>query len=264
MSPATLHNRLTPLKTMRAIAVAGLTFLVWLQPQERLHAVERVKPVGWVNDFAGVMDRQAAQRLERVLDELERRTGAEVAVVTVPTVADGDIEHAAVDLFHAWGIGKKQRDNGVLILCAVQDRRVRIEVGYGLEAILPDAKSGRIIREQMIPYFRSGDLSTGLVQGALAVAGAIAQDAKVALETTVPMAPSPPVEPGTLLVLGQFLPLLFFVLLLLVLTRSLGRHGSRYGSWYGFGGGYSSGGFSGGFGGFGGGASGGGGAGGSW
>ncbi len=123
------------------------------------------KPKGYINDFAEVMDQATVQRLEIILADLEHKTSAEVAVVTLPSVLDGDIERAAAELYKEWGVGKKGKDNGVLILCAVQDRRVRIEVGYGLEAILPDAKAGQVIRDQMVPRFRAGDMSGGLENG---------------------------------------------------------------------------------------------------
>jgi len=228
-------------------------------------AAQRLRPQGLVNDFAGAMSPQVAQQLEATLLELERQTGAEVAVVTVPTVPGGDIERAASDLVQDWGIGQRSKDNGVLILCAVQDRRVRIEVGYGLEAILPDAKTGRIIDEQMLPHFRAGDLATGLVDGTLAVADVIARNAGVPLSggpSPVPERPTPPSAPwnsvlglvffGCLVVLAVMNPSAFVWLLLGMMGS-----GSRA-SWEGGGG------FSGGFGGFGGGMSGGGGASRSW
>ena len=221
-----------------------------------------LRPSGWVNDFAGVMEAGARQRLEAALGDLERRTGAEVTVVTVDTVPDGDVERAAVELFESWGIGKKHHDNGVLILCAVRDRRVRIEVGYGLEAILPDARTGRIIDTQMLPAFRRGDLATGLVQGALAVADTIAgnPDAVVADR-------SAPAGQGPSLV-ALLVALLVLTVLLILLSRNPdlfpglytgGGRGVGYGDFPpgGFGGSL---GRDGGFGGFGGGLSGGGGA----
>jgi uncharacterized protein len=220
-------------------------------------------PAGRVNDFAGVMEAGARQRLEQALDDLEQRTGAEVAVVTVDTVPDGDVDKAAVELFEAWGIGKKHRDNGVLILCAVRDKRIRIEVGYGLEAVLPDARTGRIIDTQMLPAFRRGDLTAGLVRGALAVADVIAGAGDTGADRSARRRPS------TLAVL--LVAVLILAILLVLLTRS--RHSRPWVyPWrrrdfdHGWPGGFPPGGFGGslgrdgGFGGFGGGLSGGGGA----
>ena len=257
------HSQLHAVELIRSILLCWVALGLSVPPPAQ--AAQRLRPQGLVNDFAGVVNPQAAQQLESALLDLERQTGVEVALVTVPTVPEGDIEKAAADLVRDWGIGKRGKDNGVLILCAVQDRRVRIEVGYGLEAILPDAKTGRIIDERMLPHFRADDLSTGLVNGALAVADVIARDAGVTLSggsLAVPERTAPPSVPwnsvlslvffGCLVVLACLNPRSFFWLLLGMMGS-----GSRSG-WEGGGG------FSGGFGGFGGGMSGGGGASRSW
>lgn len=224
-------------------------------------------PQGWVNDFAGVIERSSEQLLESKLAELERKTGAEVALVTVLTVPNRDIERAAVDLFQQWGIGKKGKDNGVLILCAVQDRKIRMEVGYGLEEILPDAKVGRMIDQQILPHFRKGNLSRGLVYGTLAVADVIAQASGI---TSGKPVPSPAGGDSSMSSLAAILFLLVlvgvFVYIASVVEES--RHTGFRGG-YGYAGGFGGGGFGGGFGGggfggFGGGGSGGGGASGSW
>lgn len=224
-------------------------------------ATQPLRPKGYVNDFAGVLEPRTAQRLESLLSDLEKRTGAEVAVVTVQTVADGDVEKAAVDLLQDWGIGKKGKDNGALILCAVQDRKIRIEVGYGLEGILPDAKAGRIIHEQILPSFRQGNLSAGLANGTMAVAQIIAQAAGVSLETGTFTVPHTHVGSSPWLTLV----VLLLIVLLLFFQQGSGLFWFLLGTgWGSGGGGFSSGAFSGGFGGFGGGMSGGGGASGSW
>ena len=242
--------------TARLLIVGLLCVGAGLATAGAFSAKRYPRPTGFVDDFARAMSRQSIDQLETVLSDLERKTGAEVAVVTVETVEGAGIEQAAVDLFKEWGIGKRGQDNGALILCAVQDRKVRIEVGYGLEPILPDAKCGRIIREQMVPYFKAGDLSTGLVAGGLAVAQIIAEHAGVTLM-------SGGVAPATLPVTTsrseELWFLIFFVLFMLFLL-SRGFFIGGTGGW----GGDSGGGFGGGFGGFGGGGSGGGGASGGW
>lgn len=121
--------------------------------------------VGKVNDFAEVLDRSQRQALESQLADLERATSAEVAVVTVPGLGGRTVEEYATALFNAWGIGKKGRDNGVLILVAVDDHAMRIEVGYGLEGILPDGLAGAVIRETFLPSFRNNDYPTGILAG---------------------------------------------------------------------------------------------------
>ncbi|MDR2143454.1 MAG: TPM domain-containing protein [Treponema sp.] len=140
-------------------------------------------PAGAVGDFAGVMDTGDIQRIEELAGELERKTGAELAVVTVETIAPyGSIEEYALELFNAWGIGQKGRDNGALLILAVNERRVKIETGYGLEGAIPDSAAGRILDNAVLPRFREDDFSGGLLRGALAIAAAAAEDQGVALE----------------------------------------------------------------------------------
>lgn len=221
------------------------------------------RPTGYVGDYAGVFSGAQKAKLEGVLGRLSRGTGAQIAVVTVPSVEGGDVKGAAVDLFQSWGIGQKGKDNGVLFLCSVDDRRVEVEVGYGLEGILPDAKVGRILDQFVIPLFRQGDLAGGLTQGAAFTATLIAKDAGVNLGT-VPIARGrgQPV-PRKRTVLGTLFQIIFLVFMVIMFIRHpflflmLLSMGGR-------GGGFGGGGFGGGFGGFGGGMSGGGGAGRGW
>ncbi len=225
-------------------------------------------PAGHVNDFAGVLSSDTRAKLENILSQLEQKTKAEVAVVTLPDLAGLDVEGYAVDLFEKWGIGKKGEDNGVLLLIALKERKIRIEVGYGLEGIIPDALAGDIIRQVITPAFKAGDYNSGVFLGALNLADIIAKDSGVELEALAQIRTScyQSRSAGGSLLGGLFrllLILIFFIfaprLWPLLLLGSLG--GGRRGYW---GGGGSGGGFGGGFGGFGGGLSGGGGASGGW
>lgn len=119
-------------------------------------------PTGYVNDFAGVIDASSEAALESRLAAIESETGVEFAVVTVPDLEGDTIEGYAVRLFEEWGIGKAKEDNGILLLIAVQERKYRFEVGYGLEGALNDAKVGRIGRETLVPHFQSGDYAGGI------------------------------------------------------------------------------------------------------
>ena len=130
-------------------------------------------PRGKVNDFAGVLDAATAAELTRLVADTEARTSAEIAVVTVRSLDGMSVEEYAVKLFAEWGIGKNARDNGVLVLVAPAQRRMRIEVGYGLEPILPDALAGRIIREEFLPAFRDDQYGRGILQGVRRVADVI-------------------------------------------------------------------------------------------
>jgi uncharacterized protein len=112
--------------------------------------------VGHVNDFASVIDPTTKQQLETILLNFENKTGAQIAVVTIQTLNERAIEDYATDLFRTWGIGAKSgenRDKGALLLVSLQDRKMRLETGYGLEGDLPDGMAGEVIR-RMKPYFR--------------------------------------------------------------------------------------------------------------
>jgi uncharacterized protein len=122
-------------------------------------------PVGKVNDFAKVLKTPQRQALEAQLAELERATSAEVAVVTLRSLDGRSVEDYATELFNTWGIGKRGQDNGVLILVAVTDRAMRIEVGYGLEGVLPDGLAGEVIRETFLPRFRDNAYADGIMAG---------------------------------------------------------------------------------------------------
>jgi uncharacterized protein len=130
-----------------------------------LQAVAFPRPDGYVNDFAGILDESAETYLEDYLATLERDTSAEVAIATVESLDGMAIEELANRLFADWGIGQKQKDNGVLLLVAPNEREVRIEVGYGLEGVLPDGLAGDIIRNDIIPEFKANDLPKGVGRG---------------------------------------------------------------------------------------------------
>ncbi len=149
----------------RHTPLASLLLFVALFTAVRALAQDLPKHVGKVNDFANVLDATDRDALETRLAELERATSAEVAVVTIPTLGGRPLEEYATNLFNTWGIGKAGRDNGVLVLVAVEERRMRIEVGYGLEGVLPDGLAGAVIRESFLPRFRAGDYRTGILDG---------------------------------------------------------------------------------------------------
>ncbi|MEO8681805.1 MAG: TPM domain-containing protein [Vicinamibacterales bacterium] len=114
-----------------------------------------------VTDLAGVLDATAKRAIESRIQEVRDKTTAEIAVATVPSLDGTSVEDYATRLFKQWGIGKKGRDNGVLVLVAPTEHKIRIEVGYGLEGVLPDGLSGEIIRTNALPAFRNADFSGG-------------------------------------------------------------------------------------------------------
>ena len=128
------------------------------------------RPTGWVGDFAEVIEEADEQKISELATNLEQETTAELAVLTITSLEGGSIEDYAVRLFEQWGIGKKDKDNGVLLLLAIQDRQWRIEVGYGLEPILPDGLCGEIGRKQMVPLLKKGKYGEAAYAGAYRIA----------------------------------------------------------------------------------------------
>ena len=236
-----------------------------------------------VNDFAGVIDPESAAQMDAMIRSLQQASGDVVVVATVDTFQPyGDIREYATKMFenHGRGIGEKGRDNGLLILLAVKDRQVWVEVGYDLEEFITDGFAGELSRKVMVPEFRRGAYGAGLLAGVTRIAGRIAERRNVTLQG-VPSRPSGPYEDEV----GFGATGIVFFIILIILLNLIGRTRRRRRFWGGppwsgwnsgvgpfGGGGFGRGGFGGGFGGFGGGGfggfgggrSGGGGGGGSW
>ena len=233
-----------------------------------------------VNDFANVIDSSSARELDSLIRSLQQATGDVVVVATIDTFAPyGTIDEYAVKMFenHGRGIGERGRDNGLLILVAIKDRRVKFEVGYELEQFITDGFAGQISREDMAPLFRRGEYGQGVLAGAQRVISRIAERRNVTLQGVRPerRRGAPQTGSGGSLIVAL---IVLFMIINVIAGRLRGRRRFR-GGWGGgggwssgigpfgggFGGGFGSGGgFGGGFGGFGGGRSGGGGGGGSW
>ena len=124
---------------------------------------------GLVSDYAGLLSSGAEEQMEARLLQLEQDTTHEVAVVTVVSLEGEPPEDYAVGLFEAWGIGKKDQNNGILFLIALEDREVRIEVGYGLEGVITDGRTGRILDREVVPHFKNGDYERGIIAGVDAI-----------------------------------------------------------------------------------------------
>lgn len=126
-------------------------------------------PTGFVNDFANVLTAEQKTRLETTLDSFQKETSNEISIVTIPTLNGEPIENYANTLFREWGIGSKKNNNGVLILAAINDHKLRIEVGYGLEGALPDLLTKTIQENEIIPSFKTDDYAGGFEKGVLAI-----------------------------------------------------------------------------------------------
>ncbi len=239
-----------------------LQFLFLMFPLASLHAAPHYpRPQGYVTDAANILDASTRRQLEQQLSDFEKQTSIQIAVATVPALEGETVDSYAVGLFKEWGIGKKGKDNGVLLLVAPNERKVRIEVGYGLESVLPDGLCGQIIREDITPFFRQQRLGDGIMAGIQSIEKVL-QGVPVPSESNPR---TPQVNFVFLVLLFLLLPPAFRILLVLLGVRNRYSRGPHY---YGggFGGGFSGGlgGGGGGFGGFGGGSSGGGGASGGW
>ena len=234
-----------------------------------------------VNDFANVVDPTSEGAMDELIRSLEQATGDVVVVATIETFEPyADLREYAVKLFEngGRGIGQRGKDNGLLLVIAVNDRECRVEVGYDLEEFITDGFAGETCRQFMAPEFRRGNYGAGLLAGVSRIIGRIAERRGVTLQGIRPPPPSEAPDAGS----GGTVLLAIFVMFMVInaLAGRLrgGRRRRRWGGgplsgWHSgvgpFGGGFGGfggggGGFGGGFGGFGGGRSGGGGGGGSW
>ena len=123
------------------------------------------KAAGRVNDFANVIDPATEAEIDRQLDQLEQKTTSEIAVATIRSLDGMSSTDYANRLFKEWGVGQAKLDNGVLVVIAIDDRDMAIEVGYGLEGVLPDGLAGQVIRDDFTPRFKEGDYSGGIRNG---------------------------------------------------------------------------------------------------
>jgi uncharacterized protein len=225
---------------------------------------------GRVVDQAKILSPVTIADLERKLADLEQKSGIQLVVATVPSLGGDEIEPYANQLFRAWKLGEAKKNNGVLLLIAPNQRRVRIEVGYGLEGTLTDAVSSIIISNAIAPRFKAGDFNGGVTRGVDDIITALTTDSAEWKPKPTEMRPEHDAS-----LLDTLAPFLIFLFIMFVLSR-IGRRGGGnvvfipmgmggggfrggFGGGFGGGGGFSGGGFSGG-----GGSSGGGGASGGW
>ena len=222
-------------------------------------------PANPVVDLAGIIDDAVETRINRYLKELERKTTAQMAILTVKSLEEQSIEEFSLAVAHdRWKLGQKGKDNGVLLLVALNARKYRIEIGYGLEGVLPDSLVGGIGRQYLVPYFKKRDYSTGIYTATLVIANKIASDAGVKISGMPAVQKASPVKKGNRAggPLGKIISLVFFLIIIIIFIKNprsflvlllLSSLGGGRGHWGGSGGGFGGGGFGGGGGGFGGG-----------
>jgi uncharacterized protein len=155
-------------KMRLVLKILLLAWVVFVGPIPQAFAIpadellNSLRPNADVNDFAGVLSPSERENLETRCRQLRERTGAELAVVTLKSLQGGQVDDFAVKLFKRWGIGQKDKKNGVLLLVVIADRKARIEVGYGIEPLIPDALAGQIIDRDLVPEFRKQHYAAGL------------------------------------------------------------------------------------------------------
>lgn len=148
------------------------SFLLLLVPLN-VAALEVSKPTGYVNDLAGVLSAQTELKIERFLRDFERSDSTQLMVLTIASLEGESLEEYSLRVAESWKIGQQGKDNGALLLIAKQDRKIRIEVGYGLEGSLTDLLTGRIIDQEISPRFKAGDYDGGVIAGVVGMAEAV-------------------------------------------------------------------------------------------
>jgi len=282
----------------------AIFFLLFLLVIPLALAVEYPKSINYVSDYANIISPEYEQLINQLAREIEDNTTVELAILVVDNLQGLDRETYVVEIFKQWGIGKKDINNGLLILVALEEQQYRIEVGYGLEPIITDATAGRIGRNNLVPNFKAGDYGKGIHEAILDINGFLNNDPSIISQYAKP--DKIPITAflyplillvffigavikyftkniqskkkrlgirigigGTIFIALLFLSVVLAAIVIFIYMIALlpGRGMRGPGLIYlgGFGGGFrGGGGFGGGFGGFGGGFSGGGGAGGGW
>ena len=175
------------------------------------------RPKGRISDYTKTLKTKEIQELEQTLARYERETTNQIAVVLIPTLAGDNLEDYSIRLAEKWKIGQKGKDNGVILLIVKQDRKIRIEVGYGLEGALPDSRAGEIIRKDIAPYFREGNFYKGIRVGILAIIEVIGGEYGTTQHKTV--------NPSDVLPYFFFPLAVFLIPLFILLYRRRSKHG---------------------------------------
>lgn len=215
-------------------------FILLLTCSTTVAALDIPKPTGYVNDTAAIMSPQVKQKLEQFLRDFEKSDSTQITVLTIPTLDGEALEDYSLRVLESWKIGQKGKDNGVLLLVAKAEKKIRIEVGYGLEGRLTDLLAGRIVDNEISPQFKQGNFDAGITAGVVGIAQAVRGEYTGTGKTRQKKKSSP----------------FGFIFLFLFLGPLLGRLGGRRGGRHRRGGIFFLGPFMGGGGGFGGGGGG--------
>jgi uncharacterized protein len=197
-----------------------------------LAAPKLPQPTTHVADYANVIDAASERQIDGWLTELEQKTGAQVVVLTVDTTHGQDIESFTLEVGEQWKLGRRGVDNGVLVCMALKERRARVEVGYGLEGVLPDVWCHRMEQQFFVPNFKRGDYARGLLDGAVAIANQIADSQSVQL-SGVPATRVRARGPGHGGIGGTCSSLFFILIIIALLSGWSRRRGRYYRTWGG-------------------------------
>ncbi len=222
-SPVILQPARLPLQgsSVRKIALFATAIALFLAPQLRATEIIPPKPPAYFNDYANVVSKEAAHRFNEQLAQFERETTDQIVVAVFPKMqSDSSIEDYAQRIAQSWGVGQKMQRNGVVLLVFIADRKMSIQVGYGLEAVLPDITAYDIHANHIQPYFRSGDYERGLATGIDLICKAIRGEYKGSGKTVEEQRGNAG-APG-------FLFFIVFIIVLIVISRII-RHLGGYG-----------------------------------
>ncbi|MDX2510225.1 MAG: TPM domain-containing protein, partial [Desulfobacterales bacterium] len=197
---------------------------LFLLPEPFSHAVSIPEnPGNHVVDLAGIVDNPTEAKLNQYLRELEQKTTAQIAILTIKSLEGESIEDLSITVAHdKWKLGQKGKDNGVLLLVSLSDKKYRIEVGYGLEGVIPDSLAGSIGRSYLVPFFKKGDYSNGIYSAAVALTNEIAKDSGVKI-TGMPLLKSTVQRTGedqSTGLFGKILSFIFILILIILFIRN--------------------------------------------
>jgi uncharacterized protein len=201
-------------KRNRIIQILAIGSLIFLFGLPELLALEVPPLKAHVNDYAGMLSSSTIQQLEGILGELEKTDSTQIAVLTIPSLEGEVLEEFSIKVADQWKIGQKGFDNGAILLVALKERKIRIEVGYGLEGSLTDLMAGRIIADVIAPQFKAGNFDQGVIDGLQAMIGVVRGEFKAP-------AKAPTFEdPKIIVFLRGFFELIPFLLLVSLLGRA--------------------------------------------
>jgi uncharacterized protein len=206
-------------KRNRIVQILALFSLVTIFSAPKLFALEVPPLKGRVNDYAGILSASTKQQLEGILSELEKTDSTQIAVLTIPSLEGEPLEEFSIKVADQWKIGQKGFDNGAILLIALKERKIRIEVGYGLEGSLTDLMAGRIIANVIVPQFKAGNFNQGVIDGVQAMIGVVRGEYKA--DEKIPLGKGRQKKdssPG----FGALIAFIFFISILGRLRRPMG------------------------------------------